>query len=394
MVYLDWAATALPEPSIFSAVNEKEISCFGNPSSLHQAGKEARALLEESRSEIVSLFEIVPEELVFTSGGTESNNAILLSLLARTGLSPQIRMKEVVTTVIEHPSVYETAASLGRYGIKSIFVQPDASGLIDPLKLREKLSDSTALVSIVMVNNETGVIQPVKAISKVITEYASARKRKIIFHVDAVQALGKIRFVPAELGIDAASMSCHKLGGPKGVGALFVKKDIGFEPIYKGGNQEFSKRSGTENPAGIYGFALACQDRSNNLEKNFERAKELCERLSSGIAAIEGSVILPESRAAHPEYFSPFIFKAAFPPLPGEVLVRMLDERGFAVSTGAACSSRKQRERHRVLLGMHVPLELASSSIRISIGYSTTDKEIDAFLKALRDSLEFVKKSR
>jgi cysteine desulfurase len=385
MIYLDWAATALPDRAVFSQVREKEIECFGNPSSIHTSGKDARALIENARARIAACLRTHPEEIVFTSGGTESNNMILYSMLSRiqkTGMAQKIK---VVTTGIEHPSVFEPAYALERFGIRTAFVMPDQSGIIDPQKVRDKLDGETVLVSTMMVNNETGSIQRIKEISEVIRDYVKTHGRRILFHVDAVQAFGKIRFFPRELGIDAATISCHKLGGPKGIGALFLDKAIKPEFLFRGGEQEESRRPGTENTGGCFGFALASEPSATQFEPNHTRAKSLMSKLVTGIKKIEGAVIIPENRGNNPgdENYSPYIVKAAFPPAPGEVIVRMLDEKGIAVSTGAACSSRKLKDKHRVLLNMGVSLDIANSSIRISTGFSTDDSDIDALIAAL-----------
>ncbi len=385
VTYLDWASTALPDEEILNSVRECESRFFGNPSSIHSHGLAARELLEESRSRIAKAIRAFPEEILFTSGGTESNNMILFSLLSRiqkTGAALNIAS---LATGIEHPSVYDAMNAIERFGVRVAFVNAQGTGIVDPDKIRRKLDDRTALVSVMMVNNEIGSVQRIREISGIVRDFSLSHGRKIVFHADAVQTLGKIPFAPHELGIDAASLSCHKLGGPRGVGALFVSRDIHPEFLFKGGEQENGKRPGTENTAGCLGFALACEKRINALEGNLAHAKALLARLMEGLRRIRGAVILPEIRnAGHdPDHYSPYIVKVAFPPVPGEVLVRVLDGRGIAVSTGAACSSRKQKERHRVLLNTGIPIEIAESSIRISTGYTTGEKDIDALLDAL-----------
>jgi cysteine desulfurase len=395
MIYLDWASTALSDHSIIELVKENELRFFGNPSAIHTVGRQARELVENSRSRIANALRATPGEIVFTSGGTESNNMILFSLLSRiqkTGTAVKITL---ITTGIEHPSVFDVAVSLERFGVHVVFIQPDNSGIIDPDKIGKKLDEHTVLVSVMMVNNETGCVQRVHEISKIVHDFSSARGRKIIFHVDAVQAFGKIPFLPRDLGIDVATLSCHKLGGPKGVGALFIDRELRPEFLFRGGDQETNRRPGTENTPGCFGFALTCEKRIAMLDENIGRAKQLiAHQLIEGLRVIGGAVLIPEARNQNDDssLYSPFILKVAFPHVPGEVLVRVLDEKGVMVSTGAACSSRKQKEKHRVLLNMGVPLDIAESSIRISIGYETGKSDIDYFLDVLGRELPALRK--
>jgi cysteine desulfurase len=235
-----------------------------------------------------------------------------------------------------------------------------------------------------LVNNETGALQPVADIAKLVGGYARAAGRRILMHTDAVQAFGKMPLDCRKLGVDALSVSSHKIAGPRGVGALFLEKRISLEPIFRGGEQERGLRPGTENLQGVHGFASAAAAYVDRLAENHAAAVRLMDYLIEELSAVGGVRILPEERiGARSQFYSPYILKMALPPVPGEVLVRALGQHGICVSTGSACSSRS-KERHRVLANMGVSDELAASSIRISTGPTTTQNEADRFLEVLK----------
>jgi cysteine desulfurase len=389
MVYLDWAATALPDTSVLESKNRAEMEYFGNPSSLHGEGKKARELLLKSRGKVADALGCSPAEVVFTSGGTESNNMIIFSLLQRIpqqySRSEQKRKKHVVISGLEHPSVYNPASSLEKMGFRVTIIRGGEDGRIRPERVAAALDEQTVFVSLMFVNNETGAIQPVKEVGQLIKTYAHSTGRNIVFHVDAVQGFGKLPFKPLQWSVDTASISAHKLGGPKGSGALFLRKGVTPGFLYKGGEQEEKQRPGTEDTAGCYGLALAAEKSTQLMEERYEKVRGIMTGLIQNLSSIRGIVFIPAVRSARCEGdFSPYILKIAFPPVPGEVLVRMCNERGFLISTGSACSSRQKKSRHRVLEHMGIKGAVALSSIRISIGWETKGEDCIAFSHTLK----------
>ncbi len=384
MIYLDWAASAPPDAHAIDEAREVSARLYANPSSQHAAGREAAERLARARADIAALLGAEPDEIVFTSGGTESNASVLLSLLSRLRLGgSHSRKARIVTTGIEHSSVYEQVRALESYGFACSIVRPDSNGIVAPSKVAEALDQDTALVSVMLVNNETGAIQRVAEIAEVVRERSARAGRRILLHTDAVQAFGKIPFSPARLGVDAASLSGHKLGAPRGIGALYLRKGTSLEPLSLGGGQEKGRRPGTENLPGICALARAAGDRLAALPRDLEEARKKAERLIQGLLAIPGARLFPEERADDPgERFSPWIVSVGFPPLPGEVVVRLAESRGFLVSTGSACSSRK-KDRTRVLEAAGLSPETALSAVRVSTGPATTLEEIDGLIDAL-----------
>ncbi|MEW5814369.1 MAG: cysteine desulfurase family protein [Spirochaetota bacterium] len=375
ITYLDWAATTPPDKEILSQMVDVEYKFFANPSSPHFAGQEARRILEDARKQCAYTLKCKPDNILFTSGGTESNNMVLYSVLQSTGKS------SIAVSGIEHASVYESAQSLERLGITARFVNADTTGCISLEKLKESIDPNTRLVSIMSVNNETGVIQPLREIAAVIREAESRFGRRIHFHTDAVQALGKIPFYPAEVDIDSASFSGHKICGPKGIGMLYLRRPVNF--LYKGGGQEQGLRPGTENLPGVWGMARAVGKYVSNLDEDLQKVREQMGKLRERLTHIRGCRFIIQNNEKN---CSPYIFSAAFPPIPGEVLVRVLSDRGFAVSTGSACSTGK-KNRTRVLENMGVDRKTAFSAIRISIGCTTTEEEIFKFCNTLEQEV-------
>ncbi|MBN2443527.1 MAG: cysteine desulfurase [Spirochaetales bacterium] len=383
MIYFDWAATSVPDSEIIDKVREAEKIYFGNPSSIHAEGRKAKKLLIQSREILADTLNVHPEEVIFTSGGTESNNIILFSLLARSAWKGTYK-KKVIVTGIEHPSVYDPALFLQKLEYDVVIINPDQEGRIIPEKIAEAIDARTVLVTCMYVNNETGAIQPIMETGKLIRDAEKKTGRKILFHVDAVQAFGKIPFSLSSLNVDTASISGHKIGGSKGIGALYVQKDISYDFLYKGGDQEDKRRPGTENIAGAYSLALNGKKAAALLDDRLTKTRLLMKRLISSLSGIKGIVFLPQSRnKENQDLFSPYILKVAFPEIPGEVLVRMLEEKGILVSTGSACSSQKKKGKHRVLERMNVPAHIAESSIRISPGCLTTEEDVDTLLSIM-----------
>jgi cysteine desulfurase len=388
VTYLDWAASAPPDPGAADEAREVSLRFFANPSSPHAAGKEAAEKLHQARQRFAGLLGVDDGEIVFTSGGTESNTALLLSLLDRHRLGGVERQKaRVVTTAIEHASVYEQARILQGHGIACAVVQPRPDGIVDPRTLAAALDEDTVLVSVMLVNNETGAIQDVKEMCHRAREFSAQGGRKIFFHADCVQALGKIPFSLRELGVDAASFSAHKIGGPRGIGALYLRAGTAPGFLALGGGQEKGRRPGTENLPGICAMAVAAEKRFARMPQDLAAARENAARLIAGLREIHGAWIFPMARKGGDDpAFSPYIVSAGFPPLPAEVVVRIADGRGFCISTGSACSTTK-KDRTRVPESMGIPHETALSMVRISFGHSTTAAEINALIGALKDEI-------
>lgn len=385
--YLDWAATALPAPDALDYARQIALEYYGNPSSLHYAGKKAAVLLAESRKKIAELLNCRSDQIYFTSGGSESNSIVFSQLL----LKP--KKSALLIGATEHPSVWETAQMYAGLGYPVHEAQPEKDGRIRPEKAVAAFSPETELVSIMLVNNETGIIQDVKSIAEALQEAGRGKKPPHI-HTDAVQALGKEKIDLEVLGVDSASFSGHKIGAPRGIGILYLRRPI--QGIFKGGGQEGGIRPGTENLSGITALARVLEKRLPLLEEHREQAQRQKKRLMEGLAQIPGALFIPEQSAGRDSQVTPFILKCSFPPVPGEVLQRVLSDRGFAVSTGSACSSsanrgRKKKKTSRVLKAMKVSPEAAESSIRVSLGPGTTDEEIESFIVAALREISTIK---
>ncbi len=397
MVYLDGASTALPVEAYYSLARQTALEYPGNPSSSHGLGRAAHRKLEELRETAARLLEGEQtgtgrgkgrrtDRIVFTSGGTESNNLVLTGFLNRpyTG--------QVVTTPMEHASAREPLAVLKRAGWTVAEASPDPGGIITPEALKKRLSRETRLVSIHLVNSEMGAIQPIAALVETVREWEAEIGRPIHFHTDAVQALGKIPLSLEKLGVDSASFSAHKIGAPRGTGLLYCRSPL--SPLYGGGGQEGGLRSGTENLPGIAGFASAMEDRLGGWQQagaqpaGTARAEALMEDLTARIQGLPGGRVLPKARLESPRNYSPWILAAAFLPVPGEVLLRVLNEKGIAVSTGSACSSnRRKKERQRSLNALGLDGREALSAVRISLDSSTTAQDINTLVSVLNREL-------
>lgn len=297
----------------------------------------------------------------------------------------------IVVSAIEHSAIYEEARLLEGLGMSVSYVNPGADGIVAPGEVAAALRKDTALVAVMAVNNETGAIQPLGAMAQAIGEASTAlgRREAPFFHSDAVQALGKMAFDPAALGLSSAAFSAHKLRGPRGTGALWLGGKL--EPLVLGGGQEGGLRPGTENLQGDWAFSLAAEKARGSLEARRSRARSLEARLLSGLSSIDGVLPLPLGRNAGDERYSPFILSAAFPGLSGEVLARALSDAGIAVSTGAACSSRGNKKGRRILEAMGLKPDIAFSAIRVSTGDLTSEADIDAFLEAARTAYRKLK---
>lgn len=374
--YLDWAASAPPYPDILEQAAGLALEDYGNPSSRHAAGKAAKTRLDESRAILAGVVGTLPERMVFTSGGTEADSLVLLSALLGKG------QRSVIISAIEHAAVFEQARLLEELGIRVERIAPDSLGIVSPGSVADAVRPDTAIVAVMAVNNETGAIQPVRQIADAVAKASEAFGRKPFFHCDAVQALGSIGFDAEATGVDSAAFSAHKLGGPRGTGALYLRRPI--RPLAVGGGQEGGIRPGTHNTPGAWAFAQAARRTADARPLAFNRARALERTLIDGIRTIPGATPLPVDRLPGDGRYSPHIVSASFPGLGGETLARLLDEAGIAVSTGAACSSAKKERR--VLDAMGVDRELSFASIRISTGRDTTDADVDEFLSRAADA--------
>lgn len=376
-IYLDWAATAPPDLCVLEAVKKSAMDCYGNPSSIHEAGRSAEKQLIQAREGLAAVLGCGSGEIIFTSGGTEANNMVLFALLKKS------RGKKIIISGIEHSSLFEPARILEQLGYKVDYVPAAASGFIDPSHIASRLDNHTAIVALMLVNNETGAIQQVAETAAAIKSFSRTTGRKVLLHTDAVQALGKIPFNLRELNVDSASFSAHKIGGPRGVGALFIRQGSYPDFLYCGGGQERGLRPGTENLPGICGMVLAAEKSKKKLETDYTKTRKMMDFLLRSLADMKPACIIPENRLTmDPVLFSPYILNLSFPPIPGEVLVRVLGDNGIMISTGSACSSKKKH--FRIAENMAVPKEKAIAAVRISLGRNTVPAELEALLTVFK----------
>jgi cysteine desulfurase len=362
--YLDNNATTPMHPAAAEALVSALKEGWGNPSSIHKEGQRARRLLEESRDAVASLIGGSPGEVVFTSGGTESNNAAIFGVTQRSAPG------EIVTTAIEHPSVLQPLESLEKRGWRVTRIPPRRDGTVDPGAIAEAITPGTRLVAVMLANNETGAIQDVPAIA------AAARERGVHVHCDAVQAAGRIPIDVTALGVDSLALSAHKMHGPKGIGALWLRSGTVLEPLVFGGAQERRRRGGTENAPLAAAFGAAARIARD--DPRSQAVAELRDRFEHELAAGCGEIVVHAAAARRLPNTSAISFRGC----DGEAIVIALDLEGFAVSTGAACSSGRLEPSH-VLLAMGISMEDARSTIRISLGRFTTAAEIESAAAAI-----------
>ena len=383
-IYLDWAATAVPDPDIIKASCDCALRTFGNPSSVHQTGQQASAVLEECRIRCAKAMGVNKEEIFFTSGGTESDNIVLLSLLRKPSRGT------VLVSAIEHPAVLEPAAVLAENGYKVVYLKPGTDGIIKPSTLEKALTPDTKLVTVMAVNNETGAVQPVHQLAAAVQNYAKECGHKIHFHCDAVQGTGKVKLNFADPAVHSWAISAHKLQGPRGAGILVLKNTI--QTMVRGGGQENGIRPGTENTAAIYGMALALEKALADLDKNYAHASALMDRLLGRLGQDKNYQIIPENRKPGDTDYSPYVLSLAAAPIPAEVLARTLDDKGICAGTGSACSNRKKGQS-RTLAAMGVSDHISFSRIRVSTGCTTTEEELDQFIRTLDQESSILRKA-
>ncbi len=372
-IYMDHSATTPVAPEVLEAMLPYFSDKFGNASSLHSFGLEAKEALEASREKVAKLLGANPEEIIFTSGGTESDNLALKGIAYRN----REKGKHIITTTIEHPAILEVCHKLKTQGFDITYLPVTGEGFVDPAALESAIRKETILISVMHANNEIGTIQPLKEIGRI------AAERDIYFHTDAVQSTGKIPIDVDDMGLDLLSLSAHKLYGPKGVGALYVRKGTRTESITQGGGHERNLRSGTENIAGIVGLARAAELCQQTMTEEAQRLSGLRDRLAKLVLDnvkdcwVNGSM---KNRL-------PSNLNFGFKYVEGESLLLFLDSKGIAVSTGSACSSKKLEPSHVLLaLGLN-PVE-CHGSMRITLGRSNTEEDVDFVAKSIAEAVE------
>jgi cysteine desulfurase len=368
-IYLDNAATTKPCPEAVSAIVDALTDNWGNPSAVHQRGFRAEQAVKQARGQVAAAMGCQPEQIFFTSGGTEGDNFALFSVAQKY----HKRGQHIITTAVEHHGVLNPAKALEAQGFEVTYLVPGPDGTISRQQLQGALRKDTILVSIMMVNNETGAVNDIAGLSKLTHQRSSA-----LFHTDAVQGFCKVPFRASSLGADIITVSAHKIGGPKGCGAVYLDKKLHLPPFLYGGGQEKNMRSGTENVPMILGFGAACEKATAHLPEKLRTMEALKERCLQGIQAeVPQAVILGSHQAPH-------IISLAIPGVRSQGLIGTLQQREIYVSAGSACS---RGHRSHVLEAMNVAPELIDGSIRVSLGFDTTEADIDGFLQGLREAV-------
>ncbi len=367
-IYLDYAATTPTHPEVVQAMLPYFTENFGNPSTVYACGQEAKEATERARTSVASLIGARDEEIVFTSGGTESDNFAIKGV----AFANESRGRHIITTTIEHHAVLETGKFLEKRGFTVSYLPVDRSGLIRPEDVKKAIKPDTVLISVMHANNEVGTIEPIAEIGRI------AKEAGVYFHTDAVQTTGHLPIDVNELGVDLLSMSAHKLYGPKGVGGLYIRKGTRLVPFMHGGAQENCRRSGTENVAGIVGFGKAAELARQEMSQESGRLGRLRDLLISGISERIDNVTLN----GHPRKRLPNNVNVGIKFIEGEAILLSLDMEGICVSTGSACSSPSLEPSH-VLLALGIPPQEAHGTVRLSLGRWTTGEDIQRVLEVL-----------
>jgi cysteine desulfurase len=373
MIYLDYAATTPMNSEVADLIARISTKHFGNPSSIHAAGRSAKTILEQSREQIAGCIDAEASELMFTSGGTEADNIALLGAFEAANGKGK---RHLIIGSTEHHAVLHSAQYLESRGVEITRLPVDRNGVIDPNTLTQEIRPETFLVSIMHANNEIGTIQDIPTLSRI------THDKEILFHTDAVQSFGKIPVSVADLGVDLLSLSAHKLHGPKAIGALYVRRGVALAPIFHGGGQESGRRPGTENVALSAGFALAADQMLRAQELETRRLRSMRERMKAALMARFTGLIVN----GHPEKTLHTILSVSFDhaqwPIDGDALIMNMDLNGIAVTSGSACTSGSLIASH-VLLAAGLDKDTARTTIRFSFGRETTDKEIDHAIERL-----------
>jgi len=372
-IYLDYAATTPTDPRVVQAMAPCFTEFYGNPSSLHAFGQTAKHLVEEARQTMASFIGASPEEIIFTSGGTESNNAVIVGI----ALARRDKGNHIITSKIEHHAILEPCRYLEKQGYEVTYLPVDNDGLVDPVEVENAMTDKTILISIMHANNEIGTVQPIAEIGRI------ARERGVYFHTDAVQTFGHLPIHVDELQADLLSASGHKLYGPKGVGILYVRKGTRILPFLRGGDQEKGRRASTHNVPGIVGLGKAVSLAKTEMGQEMEHLATLRDALIQGIC---GNI--KHSRLnGHPVKRLPNNVNVSIAYVEGESMLLNLDMEGIACSTGSACSSASLEPSH-VLSAIGLPHELAHGSLRFSLGKPTSKDDINRVLEVLPGIVE------
>ena len=372
-VYLDHSATTPVRPEVLAAMLPYFGDKFGNPSSIHSWGRQARTAVDSAREQVASIIGATASEIVFTSGGTESDNLAIRGVAK----SMQTKGKHLITSQIEHHAVINTFESLAKDGYEVTYLPCDKYGLIDPDDVRKSIRKDTILISIIHGHNEVGTIEPIEEIGKI------AKEHGILFHSDAVQSLGKVPVKVDDMGVDLLTISSHKIYGPKGVGALYVRKGTRIRPQVTGGIHEKGLRAGTENVPGIVGFGAACALAEEEMPEESKRLQALRDKLINGILSNIPDTVLN----GHPEKRLPHNVNVSVKYVEGEAMLLNMDLLGIGASSGSACTSGSLEPSH-VLLAMGIPHELAHGSLRMTLGKSNTGEDIEYVLEALPPIVE------
>src|SRR5712691_1087121 len=372
-VYLDYNATTPVAPEVLAAMLPYFSEEYGNANSIHAFGQRGRGAVEEARISVAELLGARPAEILFTSGGTESNNHAILGVV---GAAPGER-KHVITTAVEHNAALDPCRALEHRGVRLTVLPVNREGIVAPEDIRKAICAETVLITVMLANNELGTLQPIEEIGKI------AAEKGVLLHTDAVQAAGKVPVNVIGLGVHLLSISGHKIYGPKGVGALYVRRGIRLEPLMYGGHHERDRRPGTENVAGIVGLGKAAKLAVNRLQEEGERLCRLRDLLERGLLDR-----IPQARSNGSRIQrTPNTTNLTFPFVEGEAMVIALDLKGIACSTGAACSSGAVEPSH-VLTAIGLPPEEARATLRFSLGHLTTDEEIDFALDTIPPAIE------
>lgn len=377
MIYIDHSATSPVDIEVFNAMKPYFVESYGNASTLYSLGREARRAMESSREKVASIIGANTDEIIFTSGGTESDN------IAIKGIAYRFRRRgnHIITSNIEHPAVDETCKYLEKNGFEVTYLPVEKDGIVNSSDLEDAITDKTILITVMHANNEIGTIQQISEIGEI------AHKNKIYFHTDAVQSVGKIPVNVEELNVDMLSLSAHKLYGPKGVGALYIKKGVRVEPIIHGGGHEKGIRPGTENVAGIVGLGKACEIAENNLEKEAQYLTSMRDELIRRVLSeIDESYL-----NGHPTKRLPNNINFRFTGIEGESLVLHLDSKNIASSTGSACSSKKLEASH-VLMALGLKEVQAHGSLRLTLGKENKMEDIDYVVESIKNAVDTLRK--